>query len=231
MPHPEPWPQIYRDAPEVFEAFARAEDPEGLVVQRVRDLAGVAGRKVLEIGCGTGRYSRELARASGAYFALEPGARMLGLARQACQGSPVHLVAARGESLPFKAQSMDLILATWVLAYLKPGACAQVLRDARRVLRHEPGAGIWLVENHWTGVFQALRGREGFGGEPGVKRLLEDHGFRVVEVLETELRFSSEREAERVLGALCGPEVRERLRKKPMATVGHHVVILHHPLA
>lgn len=228
MPHPEPWPKIYREAPEVFEAFGRAEDPEGLVVRRLRELAGIEGRIVLEVGSGTGRYSPELALGSKAYFALEPSPSLLGLAPKT---APVQFIRARGESLPFKTLSMDLVLATWVLAYLQPKACDLVLGEALRVLRSHPGAGIWLVENHWTGAFQALRGREGYGGEPGVKRLIEVHGFRAMAVIETELRFHSEGEAEQVLGALCGTEVRERLRNKPMATLGHHIVILHHPLA
>lgn len=227
MPNPEAWPRIYREDPEVFEAFGRAEDPDGLVVGRLREMAGLEGRNVLEIGCGTGRYARDLAAGAAGYFALEPSLGMLALAPRALRQSPLHWVRARGEALPLRSQSMDLVLATWVLAYLKPDACAKVLREAQRVLR--PEGTIWLVENHWTGDFQALRGREWWGGEPGVKRLVEAHGFQVADVIETELRFPSEEEALRVLGTLCGAEVRERLLKKPRATLGHHVVLLRHP--
>lgn len=227
MPRAEAWPRIYREAPEVFQAFGRAEDPDGLVVGRLREMAGLEGRTILEIGCGTGRYSRDLAKGAAGYFAMEPSPGMLTLAPSGLPPSSLHWVRARGEALPLRSQSMDLVLATWVLGYLRPDACGKVLLEAQRALR--PGGEIWLVENHWTGAFQTLRGREGWGGEPGVRRLIEVHGFQVADVIETELRFPSEGEALRVLGTLCGAEVRERLRQKPRATLGHHVVLLRHP--
>ena len=231
MPKPEPWPQIYRDAPEIFEAFGQAEDPEGLIAGRVQALAGLAGKRVLEIGCGTGRYSGAWAEHATGYVALEPSPKMLGLARTSCEDSGVHLVRGRGEGLPFRDESFDRVVATWVLAYLRPEACRRVLGEAERVFRKGGGGGIWLVENHWTGDFQALRRREGLGGEPGVARLLEAHGFEAVEVVKTELRFPSALEAERILGALCGPDVAERLRRRPTSRLGHNVVILHRPVS
>ena len=228
MPQSEPWPKIYREAPEIFEAFSRAEDPEGLVVQRLWELAGFPGRRILEIGCGTGRYSQALAPGTAGYFALEPNPGMLGLAKRG-PGEGPHLVRARGQALPLRDQSVDLVVASWVLAYLRPEVMTSVIKEAYRVLRPGSGRGIWLVENHWTGAFQALRERAGFGGEPGVKRLIEDHGFQVRDVIETELRFPSGAEAEYVLGALCGSEVRKRLANEPRAALGHHIVLLHHP--
>lgn len=224
---PEPWPRIYREAPELFAAFGRAEDPDGRIAQRLRALAGLPGREVLEIGAGTGRYSQACSQGTAEYFAVEPSPEMACLAKQALRGTRVHCVRARGEHLPFKDQSLDRVVATWVLAYLRPAACGRVVQEALRVLR---AGGIWLVENHWTGAFQELRGRAGLEGEPGLGRLLEEHGFRVVEVIESELRFPSALEAQRILGALCGPEVGQRLAERPLSRLGHHVAILHRPL-
>lgn len=218
---PEPWPRIYREAPGIFDAFGRAEDPDGLIVRRVRELAGLEGKRILEIGAGTGRYSREWANHAAQVVALEPNPKLLAVGRKA--RPELSWVVGQGERLPFRDYSLDGVLATWVLAYLRPEACGRVLQEARRVLR---GGAIWLVENHWTGAFQELRGRAGLGGEPGVERLLKDHGFRVAEVVETELRFPSAAEAQRLLGTLCGPAVAERLALRPTATIGHHVVLL-----
>jgi ubiquinone/menaquinone biosynthesis C-methylase UbiE len=224
---PEPWPRIYREAPEIFEAFGRAEDPDGLIARRVLALAGLEGKRVLEIGAGTGRYSRAWASTAAEYVALEPSGRLLNLGRSAGREAGIQWVRGRGEALPFKQQSVDCVLATWVLAYLRPEACRRVLLEAQRALG---AGGIWLVENHWTGPFQELRGRVGRGAEPGLERLLDEHGFQVVEVIETELRFPSSEEARRILGALCGPAVAERLERQPTSSLGHRVVLLHRQL-
>ncbi len=222
MPPVEHWPRIYIEHPEIFAAFARAEDPEGRIVERLRALAALAGATAVEVGCGTGRYTAELARACGRYVATDPSPGLLALAAAANPG--LGLVRARAESLPLRDRCVDRYLATWVLAYLRPAARAAAVAEALRVLR--PGGSAWLVENHWAGDFQALRDCAGYGAEPGVKALLEEHGFEVAETLETELRFPSAADAEAVLGALCGEAVADKLRRAPRARFGHAVVLL-----
>lgn len=227
MPIQEPWPRIYREAPEVFEAFTAAEDPEGRVFDRLQELAGFGAGTVLEIGCGTGRTLRRWAGGPARVLGIEPESALLDRARRAVAGPGVKLLRGRGERLPLRDGSVDGVLATWVLAYLRPPVLQAVIAESLRVLK--PGAGIWALENHWTGPFQALRGREGEAGEPGLQRLLRDHGFRIVEVVETELRFPSEAAAEHILGTLCGQAVRADLQARPQARLGHHVAILHRP--
>jgi len=67
----ENWNRAYVEAPEIFDAFSRAEDPDGLITRSVLKHAELEGRRVLEIGCGTGRYTREWAPAAASYLALE----------------------------------------------------------------------------------------------------------------------------------------------------------------
>lgn len=223
MPGREPWPRIYRERPEVFAAFCRAEDPEGRIVARLKALAALEGSCAVEVGCGTGRYTAELARACGRYVATDPSPALLALASASNPG--LALVRARAEALPFRDRSADRVLATWVLAYLRPTAREAAVAEALRLLR--PGGSAWLVENHWEGEFQELRDCAGFGAEPGVRDLVEVHGFRVAEVLETELRFGTSGEAEAILGALCGEAVADRLRRAPRSRLAHGVVLLH----
>lgn len=220
----ERWNQAYRDAPEVFDAFSRVEDPEGLVVKHLVARLEPARHAVLEIGAGTGRYTRELAPRALRYVATEPSPALLSRAVQASSGEDISFVRARGEALPLMAASVDAVFAAWVLANLRAKTRARVIGEALRVLR--PGGGIWLLENHWQGGFQKLRGRAGTPDQAEVRPLLED-GFRIVERIDTELRFASPEEAQRVLGYLCGPSVNESLRRNPTACVEHAVVLLH----
>jgi ubiquinone/menaquinone biosynthesis C-methylase UbiE len=225
MPAPEPWPRIYREQPEIFVAFCRAEDPEGLIVERLAAQAALGNATVLELGCGTGRYSAPLAARCGRYLATDPSPELLTRADRRVPW----LARCRAEALPLRNCSVDRVLATWVLAYLRPEIRAIALREASRVLRPGSAAGSWLVENHWEGEFQELRDRAGYGAEPGVAALIEEHGFRVVERVDTEVRFESEAEAATILGALCGEAVAEKLRRDPRRHIGHSVVILHRP--
>lgn len=200
----EHWIQAYREAPEIFEAFSRAEDPEGRVTQRLLSHLDPSGRRLLELGCGTGRYSRVLGPLADLYLAVEPSAPMAGLARKASRDLPhgPSFLLAKGQHLPIRSGTVDAMVAAWVVVNLRADIRKQVLREATRVLR-PTGCGLWLIENHWESEFQRYRGR-GEEDKARVKQLLDEERFQLVETVETELRFSSADEAERVLGYLCG---------------------------
>jgi ubiquinone/menaquinone biosynthesis C-methylase UbiE len=227
----ENWTRAYDEAPEIFDEFTRAEDPEGHVVERLLSHADTMGRSILEIGCGTGRYTRELLPGTGSYVALERSPAMLTLARErlADEARRPRFLCAGAERMPFRSGTFDQVMAAWVVLNLKRGKRAVVLSEIDRVLAPRPDCGIWLMENHWTGQFQDLRGRAGTAEGARIRELIDSEGFRLVELVETELRFPSAEAAERVLGYLCGERARRRLKERPAAKLTHNVVILHRP--
>lgn len=227
----ENWNRAYREAPEIFDEFCRAEDPDGRITQRLKAHADLDGGVVLELGCGTGRYTPDWAAPSGRYVAVERSPAMLGLARQNCSSRslPLDLLCADAANLPFPDATFDRVLAGWVVVNLRPAARRAVLAEASRVLRHHTEARIWLVENHWSGEFQELRGRRAEVEEARIERLASEWGFEAVEVVETEMRFPSEDAAGRVLGWLCGERVRRELQDRPNKRLSHHVILLRGP--
>jgi ubiquinone/menaquinone biosynthesis C-methylase UbiE len=224
----ENWNRAYREAPEIFDEFCRAEDPDGRITQRLKAHADLADRAVLELGCGTGRYTGEWAAQTGHYAAVERSPAMLDLARQNCstRSLPLDLLCADATALPFPDATFDRVLAGWVVVNLRPAARSAVLAEASRVLRSHADAKTWLIENHWSGEFQELRGRRAEVEEARIKELASGWGFEAVEVVETELRFPSTDAARRVLGWLCGERVGNRLRERPTRRLGHHVLLL-----
>ncbi len=227
----ERWNLAYREAPEIFDAFTRAEDPDGRVVASLLARASLDGRSVLEIGCGTGRYTRELAPNAGCYLALERSPQMLRLALAGPRDAAPHpwFVCARAERMPLRPRSMEQVIAGWVLVNLRPAARAAVLHEIDRVLRPGPGSATWLIENHWSGEFQELRERRREEDRARVLRLIDDEGFELVEIVETELRFPSSTACRQVLGYLCGDAVDARLRRRPTRCLTHNVIILCRP--
>ena len=227
----ENWNRAYVEAPEIFDAFSRAEDPDGLITRSVLKHAALDGRRVLEIGCGTGRYTREWAPCAASYLALEKSPGMLQLARRHCAGPTLgpDFICANAAAIPVRDDTVDRVLAGWVVINLPPRLRTMALRETARVLGRGPGAGLWLIENHWSGEFQLLRGRRRDDESARVRALIDRHGFSIVEVVHTEMRFPSTEEAERILGRLCGEAVRRRLHENPVDRLTHHVVILHRP--
>lgn len=188
------------------------------------------GRSVLEIGCGTGRTTEHLCAAAGRYVALDASSVMLAVARRRVDAprAPRWLIG-RAQALPLASESVDVVIATWVLANMRAGGRALALAEIERVTRMGPGTGTWLVENHWSSELQELRGLPTNPDGSEIASLVDHAGFTVVEEIDTEIRFESDDEAARVLGALCGPSATAALARRPRSRVAQRVVILHRP--
>ena len=108
-------------------------------------LAGdVAGRRILDAGCGSGPLSAAL-RAQGAdVTGLDASAAMVDLARQRLgEDADLH-VADLGAPLPFADAEFDDVVASLVLHYLEDWAGP--LSELRRVLK--PGGRLMVSVNH-----------------------------------------------------------------------------------
>jgi SAM-dependent methyltransferase len=95
----------------------------------------VAGRRVLELGCGPGGNLLELARRGPASLVgIDISASMLDLARQTLQGRAVELRKTDGHHLPLEDRSIDLAYTVTVLQHnVDPAALTRVTSELCRV--------------------------------------------------------------------------------------------------
>jgi len=115
----------------------RGYSPEALVFWLDAIAATAAGSKVetiLDLGCGTGRFSAGLAsRMHARVLAIDPSSGMLGQARLKSADPRVQFVRAYGESLPIGDASVDLVFISMVFHHFRdPDSVAM---ECRRVLR------------------------------------------------------------------------------------------------
>jgi SAM-dependent methyltransferase len=112
----------------------------------VLDLAGdVAGRRILDVGCGAGPLLEALRDRGAIVTGVEPSAKMLDLARQRLgDGIALHQGALGGDPLPFSDATFDDVIVCLVLHYLRDWTAP--LADLRRVL--VPGGRLIVAVNH-----------------------------------------------------------------------------------
>jgi SAM-dependent methyltransferase len=116
--------------------------PEGLTEREARLLGDVAGRSVLEVGCGAAQCGRWLASQGARVAALDLSWSQLAYARELDQrtGVPVPTVQADALALPFGAERFDMACSAFGAVPFVADSAA-VMREVARVLR--PG-GRWV---------------------------------------------------------------------------------------
>jgi SAM-dependent methyltransferase len=108
-------------------------------------LAGdVAGRRILDAGCGSGPLFAALRDRSAVVTGFDKSARMVELARRRLGDDADLRVAELGSPLPFPDDAFDDVTASLVLHYLEDWGPA--LAELRRVLK--PGGRLIVSVNH-----------------------------------------------------------------------------------
>jgi SAM-dependent methyltransferase len=118
-------------------------DPEPWAWERRRELLlaeARPGERVLDLGCGAGRFVAALRDAGADPVGVEIAAAALERARAVAPGADLRLLEPDG-SLPLEHGAVDLVWCSEVLEHVADGA--HLLQEARRVLR--PGGRILVT--------------------------------------------------------------------------------------
>ena len=109
----------------------------------LRKLLGeVAGKRILELGCGDGSRAVELARAGASVLAVDPSGAAVSKTRELAELSEVRIEVHVGDFADlasWRGDSVDIAFAEGTLGEL--GDLGRVFRQVQRVLR----AGAWFA--------------------------------------------------------------------------------------
>jgi SAM-dependent methyltransferase len=149
---------------------ARGHGPEFLDLwMRVIEsrIGGKSVGTILDLGCGTGRFSESLANRFGAcVVGVDPSEKMLVQARRKPRGSVVYYQRGAAEAIPLVNRSVDMIFMSMSFHHFRdPEAAA---RECRRVLRVD---GTIVVR---TGTREQIPSYPYVPFFPSTRRTLED---------------------------------------------------------
>lgn len=94
------------------------KDPEGNEKKNLHKLVDFSNKRVLEVGCGEGRLTRQYAGASSLACGIDPDHTALRIARADSpndQLSVVHFSTASAKNIPFANSVFDIALLAWSL--------------------------------------------------------------------------------------------------------------------
>ena len=148
------------------------------------------GMTVLELGCGTGSFTRELARSGANVVAIDLSPELLELARANCSAPNVQYQIQNAYSLSYSEAQFDSVVGSSVLHHLE---IKDTLRDVYRVLK--PAGTIYFTEPNMLNPQIAIQKnipwiKRKLGDSPDetalfrwpLLRLLEQTGYRNIRI-------------------------------------------------
>ncbi|MBL4689080.1 MAG: class I SAM-dependent methyltransferase [Nannocystaceae bacterium] len=124
--------EIYRSQAEAYDELIAAEDADGNLRAALEQQLQFAGKRVVDIGAGTGRIARWVAGVASHVTLLDQAAAMLEVARQRLQADGhldrATIVVADARTLPLPDGCADVAVAGWVFGHFR-GWMADTWRD------------------------------------------------------------------------------------------------------
>ena len=123
-----------------FKGALEDEDQDVRLRGILDHLGSIDGCRILDLGCGKGRFSRALQDRGASVIGMDLSAAMLARASGVCR------VRASARRLPFSSARFDAVVAVEVFQHLAPASLGAVCAEARRVLR--PGGTLVIIDKN-----------------------------------------------------------------------------------
>lgn len=223
--------EIYDHHPDRYDALVRAEDVAGNLPALLGELCPLTGRRVVEVGAGTGRVTRLLLEGGAArVLASDRAVAMLRFGRQALgEDARLRRFVADGQALPLPSRVAELGIAGWVFGHLRywlpddwRASIGQALDELQRCVG--PDGSLIVIETLGTAAKQAA---------PPSSALAEYYAFLEQErgftrhTIRTDYRFASTADAVEICTFFFGEELGARVRESGSAAVREFTGVWH----
>ena len=184
--------------------------------QRIHTLESLCrpreGDDVLDLGCGTGRYTRILAGRVRRIVGVDFSAAAIGKALASGRRPNMEFRPADIRHLGmFRDRSFDKIVAVDVLEHLSDDDLRIALDEVRRLLKNgglfvffTPCGSHWIERLKRRGVLKQVEGHIGVRSEEQYRRMIEERGLRVQETVRYPTCIPVFRRVEQPLMRLAG---------------------------
>jgi ubiquinone/menaquinone biosynthesis C-methylase UbiE len=101
----------------------------------------ISNKRILDLGCGTGRYTKILLRLGGNVWAIDPSEKMLEIARK--ENKNAHFKKAAASKIPFSSDFFDMVVASLCIDHVRE--IDKALSEVSRVLKKD---GIFIFSRN-----------------------------------------------------------------------------------
>jgi ubiquinone/menaquinone biosynthesis C-methylase UbiE len=209
-----------------YDKFSSFEDSKNKVIAFLKENFNLSSMTVLEVGCGTGRYTKYLANLSKKVIATDISNNMLDICKYKCKKHMnINFANCTAIKLPFEDNSFDLIFASWAVSSM--GLIQnkkKAILEMKRVLKKE--GCIVLVENHWASDFVKLLGENPNYVGSKVEQICSLEKFKVIKIISSPLIFNDFNDAKSIILPVIRTANLNGLNKEGKVKINHEIVIL-----
>jgi ubiquinone/menaquinone biosynthesis C-methylase UbiE len=214
---------VYERRAREYELLVSAEDCDGNLIRELERIVRLRGSRVLEVGVGTGRITRQLIAVVAHLDGFDRAKPMLEIARRKLAEvapSGWTLSCADARDLPIESSSFDVALAGWVFGHFRHwmpdnwrAAIGLALSEMERGLV-EGGTSI-IIETLGTGSSVPSAPNEALAQ---YYTWLEERGF-TRNSIRTDYDFPDVRTAAEVTGVFFGSDFADRVHRERWARI------------
>jgi ubiquinone/menaquinone biosynthesis C-methylase UbiE len=212
------WDILYRDYPEVYEAFSKTPN-HPTIYEQLPGIIDLHGKRIADVGAGTGSSSLGLARFAQQVIGIEREPAMLRQAREKVQEAEVLRVSymcGDALALPLADNSVDLVIGI-TLALYPPAQYRDFIREGLRVAK---GPVVYLgIPPGWYGgeLYEVIEDMDKVDDEVD-HIFLEEFQFAYQDIFSNQ-EYGSIEHIVSTYGFIFGKRVIEYLRREKKTTI------------
>lgn len=149
--------EFYRKHTDIYEELAKAEDRRNDIFKQTVKIFNPKGKVVMDLGCGTGKYTILFSKNAKRVYAVDVSKSMLKILRNKIKKKKiknVKIIRSDYGKINLPKESVDLIFSTWSFpAHSK--TWASDLSKLKKILRK--GGCMIFVDNYHGGEFWKIR--------------------------------------------------------------------------
>ncbi len=219
------WDILYRDYPEVYDTFAREED---IPVRDLADRFEMRGKRLVDVGSGTGRSTFELAPYAAEIVGIEPEEAMIKVAQENLAGTGFkNVVFKKGtaDNIPLPDSSVDFVISITGGSFFSVEDVNRFLKEAERVLVDSGYIiGMGVPPGWYGGELESV-----IVSEPAFREHLDKHddnvdgtfirsGFEIKDIYQTQ-EFRSQDHILSTYGFIFGKNAIEHIKAHNKTTI------------
>jgi len=156
------------------------QDPSNRYITTILSRCDLSGKEVLEIGCGKGRITRDLAKHAQRVFATDPDLAAIEIAKSTVNAGNITFIHTLTGLPDLPDCSLDVVIYTLSLHHVPVAEMSTSLNKAARLLNKD--GVIVVLEPGDGGSFSMAK--EHFGAGSGDERPVQDAAIRAMHALD-----------------------------------------------